>query len=188
MLILPWHREPFSVAATGALSRAGFVIPGAVYIADVALLTLAIVTVASLVWSWRSRTKERSLLFVSALSVVLAYGLSEMLKLAFQEERPCMLWATVGTCDVADFSFPSNHATLAFGAVAVIAFATRRVGVVSTALVLAVVVALARVLEGAHYAHDVAAGAILGTSVPVSITALVSKVFRNRGTSRSVSA
>ena len=59
-----------------------------------------------------------------------------------------------------DFSFPSDHATVA-GAVAVgLLFANRRWGIV--AAVLAALMAFTRVYVGAHYPGDVLAGLALG--------------------------
>ena len=59
-----------------------------------------------------------------------------------------------------DFSFPSDHATMA-GAVAVgLLLVSRRLGLVAVAA--AVAMAGARVYVGAHYPGDVAAGLLLG--------------------------
>jgi len=63
----------------------------------------------------------------------------------------------------ADFSFPSDHATMA-GAVAVgLLLVDRRLGIVSG--LAALLMAFARVYVGAHYPVDVLAGLVLGGSV-----------------------
>ncbi len=65
-----------------------------------------------------------------------------------------------------DFSFPSDHATVA-GAVAVgILLANRRWGTV--AMISAALMAFARVYVGAHYPGDVLAGLLLGATVAVA--------------------
>jgi membrane-associated phospholipid phosphatase len=62
-----------------------------------------------------------------------------------------------------DFSFPSDHATVA-GAVAVgLLFANRRWGIVAS--VFAVLMAFTRVYVGAHYPADVLAALVLGGAV-----------------------
>ena len=90
-----------------------------------------------------------------------------MLKSVVDEDRPCR---TVGRAIIAgtcpppgDWSFPSNHATMA-GALAVTTLLlSRRLGLV--ALPLAVLAAFSRVFVGVHYPHDVVAGVLLGALV-----------------------
>lgn len=109
-----------------------------------------------------------------AVGVALAYLLSENLKLLIAQPRPCQLWSLPGQCPpYGDWSLPSNHATLAFGAVWVIALATRRAGITWLALSAAALVALGRIMQGAHYVHDVALGAILGLAIPAVLSFLV---------------
>jgi undecaprenyl-diphosphatase len=70
-----------------------------------------------------------------------------------------------------DFSFPSDHATVA-GAVAVGLLSTnRRWGIVAG--VLAVLMAFTRVYVGAHYPGDVLAGLALGGAVAAAGTVIV---------------
>lgn len=131
------------------------------------LVLLALLAVATW-WRMRGRDAKRmaAALWVP-LAVALAYGLSNLVKVLVQEPRPCIRYPsvpTVATCDYAtDYSFPSNHVTLAFAAAVALLFAARRTGLV--ALGLALLVACSRVYLGAHYPHDVLVGAILGTLV-----------------------
>lgn len=171
---------------TRALSQVGFAVPGMIYFSDAALAVLAAITLLSLVWSWKKNPLSRPVVMWSALGVAFAYLASEASKLVFQQARPCGRWPGVGICDLSDYSFPSNHATLAFGAVVAISFAVNKVSIVFAALLLAVTVAAARILEGAHYLHDVAAGAVLGILVP-GLTAGVTYLWsRRRARSRGV--
>jgi membrane-associated phospholipid phosphatase len=64
-----------------------------------------------------------------------------------------------------DFSFPSDHATIAGAVAAGLLLANRRLGLV--AIIAAVAMAFARVYVGAHYPGDVAAGLGLGATVTV---------------------
>lgn len=173
LLVLPFPGESLSVVTTHALSRAGFAVPGMTHISDAALALLAAVTLVSLAWSWREHPQFRPVAVSSAVGVALAYGTSEALKLLVQQDRPCGRWPSVGECDLADYSFPSNHATLAFGALMTIALVLDKLSVTIGALILAVMVAAARIFAGAHYLHDVAAGAVLGIVIPGIIGGLM---------------
>jgi undecaprenyl-diphosphatase len=130
----------------------------------VLLALLAVVT-----W-WRARGHDAARMAAALwvpVAVALAYGLSNVVKVLAQEPRPCIRYPavpTVATCDYAtDYSFPSNHVTLAFAAAVALLFAARRTGLV--ALGLAALVACSRVYLGAHYPHDVLAGIVLGALV-----------------------
>lgn len=46
---------------------------------------------------------------------------------------------------------------------------------------LALIVGIGRMLEGVHYLHDVAAGALLGLAIPAALTAMAGAEWRNRG-------
>ncbi len=101
---------------------------------------------------------------------VVAYAVSEALKLVVDEERPCRAVdgaEAVAACpEPGDWSFPSNHATLA--AALAVGPAVRRPRLAAVTLPVAVAAALLRVLVGVHYPHDVAAGALLGGAVAAS--------------------
>jgi len=72
-----------------------------------------------------------------------------------------------------DFSFPSDHATMAGAVAAGLWLVDRRLGAVTA--VLAVLMALARVYVGAHYPGDVVAGLALGAVVTVALNALAAR-------------
>ncbi|MEU7925779.1 phosphatase PAP2 family protein [Micromonospora sp. NPDC049801] len=120
---------------------------------------------------------DRALALVAPLPTLLAYAGSELLKTVVDEDRPCR---TVGRAIIAgtcpppgDYSFPSNHATLA-GALAVTTLLlSRRLGLL--ALPLALLAAFSRVFVGVHYPHDVAAGLLLGALVALVATPLLAR-------------
>ncbi|MEU8180308.1 phosphatase PAP2 family protein [Micromonospora sp. NPDC049047] len=120
---------------------------------------------------------DRALALVAPLPALLAYAGSEWLKTVVDEDRPCR---TVGRAIIAgtcpppgDFSFPSNHATIA-GALAVTTLLlSRRLGLV--ALPLAALAAFSRVFVGVHYPHDVIAGVLLGALVAVVAMPLLAR-------------
>ncbi|GAA4011179.1 phosphatase PAP2 family protein [Streptomyces marokkonensis] len=120
---------------------------------------------------WRSRRGSSQAFAIAVLApvaTVVAYVCSELLKSGFTEERPCRAVAaavpSLAECPpTGDWSFPSNHATIA-GASAVTLALIRRVIVWLTAP-LALLMAFSRIFVGVHYPHDVAAGLLLGAVV-----------------------
>ncbi|MGC9665638.1 phosphatase PAP2 family protein [Planosporangium sp. 12N6] len=118
--------------------------------------------------AWRGdRPAVAGALLVGAATVV-AYGLSEALKLVVDQERPCRALTDLAGCPpVGDWSFPSNHATIAGALAAGLVVLSPRLAV--PAVPLAVTVALLRVVAGVHYPHDVAAGLLLGGTVGASL-------------------
>ncbi|GAB2625860.1 hypothetical protein GCM10027168_67010 [Streptomyces capparidis] len=118
---------------------------------------------------------------LTGVGAAAAYAVSEGVKLAVDEERPCRAVGgvdPVAACPAAgDWSFPSNHATIA-GALAVgLALAWPRLAAVT--LPLGVLAAALRVLVGVHYPHDVLAGLALGAAVAAAVvTALLPPTAR----------
>ncbi|WP_433466480.1 phosphatase PAP2 family protein [Spirillospora sp. CA-128828] len=116
---------------------------------------------------WRARradgiTMARAL--AAPLVVVVLYGVNTMVKVAFHEIRPCQAISgsfTLESCPPAgDWSFPSNHAVIAFAAATALWAVNRRLG--AAVMVAAVLMAASRVWVGVHYPHDVGAGAFVG--------------------------
>ncbi|MGM1016678.1 MAG: phosphatase PAP2 family protein [Actinomycetota bacterium] len=171
VLLAPFPGESFSVVFTRLLGNFGSGIPGVSHLSDGLLWLLAAGTGLTLVWSWRAFPQRRVTIVSASLGVAVALAVSEGAKLVFGQLRPCVRWPGAGECAVSDFSLPSNHATLAFAAVWVIAVATRRSWYTALAAVVALIVSLGRVLEGVHYVHDIAAGALVGLVVPALLTA-----------------
>jgi undecaprenyl-diphosphatase len=134
---------------------------------DVVAVVLAAMFVVA--W-WRARTGP-PLLVARALLVpvatVAAYLLSETAKELLQEERPCRAFgglATIAACpEYGDWSFPSNHATVAGAAAVALAWSGARLGFFAVGV--ALFAAASRIVVGVHYPHDVIAGLILGAMV-----------------------
>ncbi len=131
---------------------------------------LAVFAVLFVVAWWRSRrgdARGAALAVLAPVVTVVAYAVSEVAKSFLREERPCRAVAgvvTLAPCPATgDWSFPSNHATIAAAAAVALVLAWRRLAwlVVPLALLLG----LTRVYLGMHYPHDVAAGLLLGGGV-----------------------
>ena len=74
-----------------------------------------------------------------------------------------------------DFSFLSDHATVAGAVAAGLFLLNRRIGIVAGVAALAM--GLARVYVGAHYPGDVAAGLVLGASVTIALSRIGARVI-----------
>lgn len=131
---------------------------------------LVFVALFASVWWGARRDSPRA--FATAalapLATAAAYVCSEVLKSAVTQERPCRAVAaaavSLAECPPhGDWSFPSNHATIA-GASAVALALARRTLLWLTAP-LALLMAFSRVFVGVHYPHDVVAGLGLGALV-----------------------
>lgn len=120
---------------------------------------------------WRSRSGSPRAFAIAVLAPVAtaeAYVCSELVKSGFSQERPCRAVAgavpSLAECPpTGDWSFPSNHATIA-GASAVTLVLVRR-ALVWLTVPLALLMAFSRVFVGVHYPHDVVAGLVFGALV-----------------------
>ncbi|WP_410537285.1 phosphatase PAP2 family protein [Streptomyces sp. KL2] len=125
---------------------------------------------------WRVRRAEPGVLaraLLGGAAVAVAYGASEAVKLTVREERPCRAVAgapaPIAPCpEPGDWSFPSNHATIAAAAAVAVVLAWRATAWL--VLPLAALTAFSRVFIGVHYPHDVAAGALLGAAAVLLVT------------------
>ncbi|MFE9956047.1 phosphatase PAP2 family protein [Micromonospora sp. NPDC005299] len=122
--------------------------------------------------------RARALALAAPVAVVCAYASSEGLKTLIAEDRPCRspvdLVIVAGHCPPAgDWSFPSNHATIAGALAATTLLLHRRIGLV--AVPLAVLAAVSRTFVGVHYPHDVAAGLLLGVLVGTLLTPVLAR-------------
>ena len=119
-------------------------------------------------WGARVRADRAAMAAVAWLwlGTLISIGAGLALKQVFQENRPCQVIrvATVQACPgPADYSFPSDHTTMAVALAVGLWIVSRKLGII--AALLAVIEAFSRVYLGQHYPHDVLAAAVLSAAV-----------------------
>ena len=158
-----WYRDVTAFAAHTPGWLRGVIAAGT----DAALLVPALLAV--LTW-WRARrgpSRGVVLALLVPVATVAAVLLSEIVKSLVREERPCRTVADVVTlvpCPASgDWSFPSNHATVAAASTVGLVLAWRMLALLTVPI--GVALAFSRVYVGVHYPHDVLAGMLLGAGM-----------------------
>ncbi|MER5865419.1 phosphatase PAP2 family protein [Kitasatospora sp. NPDC002040] len=141
---------------------------------------LAVFALFMLYGWWRARSADPVVMarvLAAPLIVVAAYLVNTVLKGLVEEVRPCQQRPGTATLEVCpapgDWSFPSNHAVIAFATATALWFAFRALGWVCAAA--ALLMAASRVWVGVHYPHDVLAGALVGILVAVPLALLAAR-------------
>jgi len=138
------------------------------------LVLLALLVVAGWLWARQRRSLDGVVAAVLAgLSAVIALGVNHFISQAVARVRPCHAPAvlvhhpTVILSCAHDYSFPSDHAIIAGALATGLLFVNRKLGAI--AVVLALLLAFARVYAGVHYPGDVIAGLLAGAAIAVLV-------------------
>lgn len=128
-------------------------------------LPVVIGAAVALAWFWPGAPEERGererLAVYAVAAALIALGIAQLIGHVWFRDRPYVHHAArLLLPPSADPSFPSDHATGAFGLAAPFVLARHRLG--PWMLGLAVLIAVSRVAAGTHYPTDVVAGALLG--------------------------
>ena len=129
---------------------------------------------------WRARStgdpRRVAASLWAPLGALLALGLNQPIVRAVHEARPFTVLphALVLAHRSADYSFPSDHATMAGAVAAGLFLVERRLGLV--AAVAALLMAFARVYVGAHWPGDVLAGLLGGAVISLVGFALLRRL------------
>jgi undecaprenyl-diphosphatase len=102
-------------------------------------------------------------------------------------DRPCRLVAgaappIVPCPEFGDWSFPSNHATVAGAVTVAVLWSSLRLGLLL--LPIAAAAAASRVVVGVHFPHDVVAGFLLGAAVAAALPTIARMAERPVATLR----
>jgi len=153
--------------------RTGWLHPPAVAYAKYGIALFGVALLAGW-WIGRLRSNMAVVAAVvcTVVAVFVALGAAQLLGHLVDRARPydAIDGVRVLVARTTDFSFPSDHATVAGAVAGGLWFADRRVGRI--AIGLAVGMAFARVYVGAHYPGDVLAGLGLGVFVAVAVNRL----------------
>jgi undecaprenyl-diphosphatase len=142
----------------------------AVMIASAKYLPIVFALALVALWlSWRPRNQRGA--FLAGASALIALGLGQIVGKALPRPRPYLSHAVHQLIPPSlDTSFPSDHAILGFAIAVMVWRYNRRAG--GVLLVLATLMAIARVFVGAHYPGDVLGGAVLGALTSVVLAVL----------------
>jgi undecaprenyl-diphosphatase len=144
--------------------------PAVMYANAAEALFLGMLVAAFVLVGGHRRRDTRRAVVAAGISAGVALAIAQVLSRVVDRPRPFV--ADPGTVHLfarhaADPGFPSDHATAAF-AIAV-ALLLRRRAWGSVVLVLAAILAVARVAMGVHYPSDVLGGAALGSATAIAL-------------------
>ena len=138
-------------------------------VAGVPLMVLAVV---ALWWSRHKRMHLRQVAIEAGLSTLGGLAVNQIILLFVHRPRPYDAGVShLVVAPSADWSFPSDHATVAFAIAATFALSNERNRAVWF-LIAAVLVSLSRVFIGTHYVSDIFGGAMIGIGVALVVSTL----------------
>lgn len=144
-------------------------------LADVLILGLTAWFGAGMWQALRSDPTRAATGLAAGAGVLVAYGSSETVKLLLAHDRPCRSVLPDPQCPgVGNWSFPSNHATIAFAVATAVVLLVARWWA-WTGFLLALVAGSSRVVDGVHFPHDVLAGAALGVGTTVACALVLTR-------------
>ncbi|MEH1012473.1 phosphatase PAP2 family protein [Micromonospora sp. CPCC 206060] len=169
-----WYREIVEFAEGSPPAVQWF----AAHFTEASIVLLGLLLAVAAVRHLAAPTRGRALALAAPVGVLLAYGLSEGTKPLLDQERPCRAFGQLeiiaAQCPpTGDWSFPSNHSTIAGATAAAILLLSRQLGLIAT--VVAALAAFSRTFVGVHYPHDVLAGLLLGATVTALTVPLLAR-------------
>lgn len=126
---------------------------------------LILIAVSVILWFWPgqqiARESRQRVILIAVLSVVVALLVNQVIIHLWVRPRPYdTLPATLLLSPTHEPSFPSDHATFSFAIAFALLFISAPLG--GLGLIIAAIIAFARVYTGQHYVSDVIGGAVIG--------------------------
>lgn len=129
-------------------------------------------------WGRHHRIHLRHVAIQAALSTLGGLALNQLILLFVHRPRPYGAGIThLIVASSADWSFPSDHATVVFAIAATFALSNERNRAIAF-LIAALVIAWSRVFIGTHYLSDVLGGGVIGIGVAVVVSTVYPKGSR----------
>lgn len=115
-------------------------------------------------WVVNGKIKKETVIH-AVFSCLLAYGITELIKIFFPTLRPFQLNGDLPlTLTVpADGAFPSSHTAVGFALAATMFKHDKKVGILY--LIMAGLVGVARIVAHVHYPIDIMVGAVIGVAI-----------------------
>ncbi len=167
---LCWSLNPGLRTAAAVVSA-----PASLPVAIAVVAGLLLASFINVRYRRKTQRSQKTKLYLAATAII-SWGFIQSLKAVFGRARPALLFEH----DIYGFvffsreydynSFPSGHTGFILGLAVALSFAKPRYRY--PALVLGVVVAMSRVVAGAHFVSDVLAGAAIGTVVAFALLQL----------------
>ncbi|MBN2101466.1 MAG: phosphatase PAP2 family protein [Candidatus Aenigmarchaeota archaeon] len=121
---------------------------------------------------------KRALIFF-AMSLLLSVLITQGLKYAFDEERPCIVCGpSDALCNeycLSTPSFPSGHAAITFAGFTSLFFILKRKKKMFPIFIIPILTALSRVMLGVHFWQDIIVGSLIGIAIPIIVHQLKEK-------------
>jgi undecaprenyl-diphosphatase len=157
--------QPIVIYINQLAISSGFLLTMGRFFSVVAIFILVGFFLISFFIDWESiRVSSKLLLFEGALAAGSAWIINQLVGFFFVRERPYIALEKVQLLipePVFPKSFPSDHATVAFALALVVMLWSPRLG--TWMLLLALLIALSRVVVGVHYPTDILAGMLIGS-------------------------
>jgi len=114
-----------------------------------------------LLFSKQFKGNKTKVFFTALISVILSrFVITEIIRFLYCRPRPFMAYAVNRLVEDTNCSFPSGHAAFFFALAMAIYFYDKKWG--AWFFVVAILIALARVIAGVHYPADILVGAVIG--------------------------
>ena len=133
----------------------------------------------SVILLFNSKTRKCGIFMLISLSLGLIIG-NGIIKNIVARERPCWIDTSINLliANPKDYSFPSGHTLAAFETAVTIYLFNKKYGIPS--IILAILIGISRLYLFVHFPTDVLGGAILGTTIAISVFIIGNRIINKK--------